>query len=843
MSSPRTNTEYRVIRDTFRCLAEEALGAISSDQFFPELAKRLGSVLGVRAVIIGEIPAPDAASFEIRARWSEGLSIPPLPPRLDQTAAGDIYREGRKCVECEAAERYPADPFLRLLKAQSFLGEALYDSAGHPIGHICVIDDKPMPHPEQIGASTHIFATRAAAQIERIRADERLRATTVRLAHLISSIDTAVLMEDQNGKIILANPRFCTLFAPHATPEKLEGIDGSAFIEYMKSSVGAPEAFVDRVLEILHHRQPLAGEQLHMADGRIFERDFIPITVDDAYLGHVWQFRDITRRVQFERELARARDLAIEGSQAKSSFLATMSHEIRTPMHGVIGMARLLVNTPLTPEQREYVDTIRQCGDDLLSLIDDILDLSKIEAGSLSLENIPFDLGSCVESALDLLAARAVEKGLEVWCDLDPDCPATVIGDQTRIRQILFNLLSNAVKFTESGEIVIRLDALPANPAQGLPPDGDHFDFHFQVRDTGIGIPPDKMDRLFKPFSQVDSSTTRRYGGTGLGLAICLRLCHLMGGQIWAESTPGKGSNFQFTVRLPATTPPAQTPVPPDTLRGMRVLIISSNPTAIQILNRQLHAWGIVTQECPTPHAAIESIAADTRCDAIVWDISSPDLAALDVADSLLPNSKIPVILLHPPHCAVSAEHVRGPAACAMLAKPLHVSNLRRALHNTIAGRTKRSPQVHTQGLIDPTLSERRPLRILLAEDNRVNQKVALLTLGKMGYSADVAENGEEVLRALDRQPYDLILMDVQMPIMDGLEATRRVHITRPAPAIYPRIVAMTAFATAEDRKRCLDAGMDDYIAKPLRLERLYEILSASPRPQSVEVIDQPDHV
>ncbi len=825
------NTEYKVIRDTFRCLAEEAWAATAGEKFFPELARQLGQVLRVRAVVIIELVQAGWQGVKVLGQWGPGVAWAPWGSGWDGTVLADIYSAGKRCVAQGAREMFPGDLLLRVVGAESFFGQALYDSGQRANGLICVLDDKPMVGVEHIRGSTQIFAARAASEIERRQGEEMLRATTTRLTCLIQSVQTAVLMEDEEGRIILANPRFCDLFARRVAPEDLIGVDGAQFVAFMGDAFGCGREYEARVAEILGRRLPVVGEQLNLPDGRVLERDFIPILVDDVHLGQVWQFRDITERVQSERELARARDIAVDASHSKSAFLATMSHEIRTPMHGVIGMARLLLNSELTPEQRGYVDTIRQCGDDLLTLIDDILDLSKIEAGGLTLKRATFDVRQCVESALDLLGARAAEKRLELWCDVEEGVPRWVVGDPTRLRQILFNLVSNAVKFTDRGGVVVRLVCAGPAPGEVAEGDGGAMEFRFEVRDSGRGIAEEDLGRLFKPFSQLDTTSTREQGGTGLGLAICLRLCELMGGRIWVESEPGKGSNFQFAVPMSAVSPrhDATEGIDLGALRGAGVLLVGRDPMACEILGRLVRTCGMEGRVAAGVGGALADRPGEGAPRVVLVDIGATDDGIEEGLRLVRGADGMPVVATYPVGRTDVAERARVLGARAAVAKPIHASNLAKALAEALGGGPRGPRRQDSRGLLDPTMGDRRPLRILLAEDNRVNQKVAFLTLEKMGYLADVAETGVEVLRALERQEYDLILMDIQMPVMDGLEATRRILEAIPERR-RPRIVAMTANATAEDRSRCLDVGMDDYIPKPLRLERLHEVLESTPR-------------
>ena len=541
------------------------------------------------------------------------------------------------------------------------------------------------------------------------------------------------------------------------------------------------------------------------------------------------RFLEEQRRKEIEsahRVAEEARHKAEHAAKARSEFLANMSHEIRTPMNAVMGMTTLLLDRELEPETLDYVNTIRSSSDALLTIINDILDFSKIESGKLDLEQHPFCLHDCIEEVLELLTNRADEKGLELAAKIDPQVSEWILGDITRTRQILLNLVGNAVKFTAQGEVTLSAEVRRSN-------DGTQ-NLHLAVQDTGIGIPADKISSLFQSFSQVDSSTTRRFGGTGLGLAISKRLTELMDGRVWVTSELGVGSVFH--VEIPYKPAPAQKLplIGSQDWLGKRILVVITNETNRLIISSYLKRWKLT----PHPVVGAQEALANLRiakADAILLDWRLPKMSGADLALAVQHEfgaSSPPMIMLSSGTSSLKEVFGdRGNPLSAIVAKPIRRAQLHRTLSQVLSGVTERKA-VTSAKLLDSDFAKRVPLRILLADDNLVNQKVATRMLERLGYRPDVVSNGLEVLDALRRQTYDIVLMDVQMPEMNGLDATR--HVIAEWGKDRPWITALTAGAMKENRDECMDAGVDDFLTKPINVQELQVALERCGRSRNV---------
>jgi PAS domain S-box-containing protein len=640
----------------------------------------------------------------------------------------------------------------------------------------------------------HVVATIAQGQdiTERNQAQEQVRFQ----ASLLDQVRNSVIATDLRGNIIYWN-RFAEVLYQYTAREIL----GKSIAETI---VPIDRHWrISEIMAAIESSSYLECElRVRRKDGSVFPAFYTFNALKDLkgkHIGFVGVSVDLTERKRAEQDLLLAKERAESATKAKSEFLANMSHEIRTPMNAVIGLTGLLLNTEIDEQQRGYIEIIRSSGDSLLSIISDILDFSKIEGGMLELESQPFDLIDCLEASIDLVEDAAVKKGLSISYTIPPTVPSTIVGDSARLRQVLVNLLSNAVKFTERGSVHIAVSSLPV---------GSGHEIQFSVQDTGIGISEDRMDRLFQSFSQVDASMTRKYGGTGLGLAISKHLVSLMGGSIRAESNLGQGSIFYFSILAQAAAQMAT-----DGFAGKPVLVVTEDEPLRELLYVILNSWFMQPKTVSSAVLAEDCLSKDSF-DLILLDLQTDHWDFMMQTASL---KSIPVIALG----TIGGDAVQFSST---ISRPVRPSSLAQAVYRAVQKRGGRGPF----SLQAPSAStkDEMNLSILLAEDNAVNQMVALRMLERLGCRADVAANGLEVCRAIEMEHYDVVLMDVQMPEMDGLEATRRI---RGMPGILqPYIIAMTAHAMKGDKEECLKAGMDDYVSKPVRIEQLQAALQNS---------------
>jgi PAS domain S-box-containing protein len=673
------------------------------------------------------------------------------------------------------------------------------------------------------------LARQAAIAIQNARLFDEVQRQSAHVKTVLDNSPVAIVTSDEQTRVQSWNPAAEKLFgytAAEALGRELDELVAHGPELHAQAVEYSDQALHGTLIRDITRRTRKDGTLVDV------EVSGVPMRAGSQH-NFITIYHDIT-------ELQHARQEAIAANEAKSAFLAMMSHEIRTPMNGVIGMTNLLLNTELNDDQREFTETIRNSGEALLTIINDILDFSKIEAGKMDLEHASLDVRECVESALDLVAMSAAKKGIELAYQMDNDVPAAIIGDVTRLRQIMLNLLSNAVKFTEKGEVIVTVSGvkLGASPPDTLTHGASTL--QFAVRDTGIGIPADRVNRLFQSFSQVDASTTRKYGGTGLGLAISKRLSEMMGGTMWVESVEGQGSTFHFTIAAERAAALKARPYLSGAhaqLSGKHLLIVDDNETNRRILTLQTEAWGMVSRATASPREALAWLQQGEAFDVAILDMQMPEMDGLMLAREIRQFEKDPRgdeqrrNLTGLPLIMFSSLGKRGDDTDALhfaayLTKPLKPSSLFDALMTIFAEQKQVVTAKATPTKFTPNteMGKTHPLRILLAEDNAVNQKLALRLLSQLGYRADVAGNGLEAVQSVQRQPYDVVLMDVQMPELDGLDATRQIRAL--AQLAQPRIVAMTANAMQGDREMCIAAGMDDYISKPIRPEELAHALS-----------------
>jgi len=837
----------------------QGVSAATSDDFFRTLVAHIARAIKVDCGFVTEIVADEPARVRLVAAFGMEGIVENAEYDVAGTACESVLAGGPGTFPSGVTKRFPGAAGLKALAAEAYVGLPLRDAQGRVLGTIGVIHRRRLPDPALAESVLQIFASRAASELERKHSEDRLRLSEGRTRQMFDGALDAVVMMDASGAISGWNRQAEAIFgwsreealgrnlAATIIPAEHREAHARGLERYRRTGSGPA---LNRRVEMTALRR----------DGAVFPVELTIAALESKDGPSFSAFvRDITERRRFEEQLAKqiadlkesrdhieaqaqllarqtedlaeARDKAVESTRAKSAFLAMMSHEIRTPMNGVIGMTGLLRGTPLNPEQQSYVRTIEASGEALLSIINDILDFSKIEAGRLTLETIEFDPRAVVAQVVELLAEKAQGKGLELHAYEEPDLPGRVAGDAGRLRQVLLNLVSNSIKFTETGEVVV-ISSLAESAG------GDAV-IRFEVRDSGIGIPVDARASLFDSFSQADTSTTRKYGGTGLGLAISKRLVALLGGEIGFESSPRRGTTFWFTARLARREEPAGFACRGDaeSFLGYRALVIEPNAPVRGLLARKLASWGIAADAVGGASEAVAAMSA-AQANARVYHVVVANEPAArrseEVVDAAIGAAAAAagaaIVLLRPfGQPAPDETRLRARGVVAALTKPVREERLFAAMRTALrvpdadaGGATPAADRAVREAAPEAGggIASRESIRLLVVEDNAVNRKVASALLRRLGYHADFACNGLEALRAAESTPYDAILMDCQMPEMDGYEATARIRAFPGAAARIP-IIAMTASAMHGDRERCLAAGMSDYVSKPIRVEDL----------------------